>query len=162
MKVEIERERLLSNFEVFEHLKEIQRQNNWMAQQDNAKKPKRSLNPDLESITRDLSSYLSKTPVHIQSVDSITECMKDLSKYSLEKIEKLQIINSTPYSMVSLYSVIEECDQRFSEDEINDILEIIQTHFPIGEDASGEGNEEYDEDEVMVDQQEEEIVVTTT
>jgi hypothetical protein len=127
MKIEEERAKLLSNFEILEHLKEIQQQNNWRATD---KKFKRSFNPDLEVITKDLSSYLSKTPAQTQTADKITQCMKDLSKYQLEKIEKLQIINSTPYSLVNLYAVIEECDQRFSEDEINDLLEIIHCHFP--------------------------------
>lgn len=72
--------------------------------------------------------------------------MKDLSQYKLEKVEKLQIINSAPYSLVNLYSIVEECDQRFSEQEIEDILQIVQTHFP---------QQEVDEEEVEDQEMEE-------
>lgn len=146
MKVEAEREKLLSNFELLEHLKEIQQQGNNKAPD---KKFKRSFNPDLETITKDLTSYLSKTPAQTQTTDMITQCMRDLAKFKLEKIEKLQIINSTPYSLVSLYSMIEECDQRFSEDESNEILDIVNTHFPhkAGEIAQDEDDGEQEEEQ---------------
>lgn len=148
MKVETEREKLLSNFEVFEHLKEIQLDNHWQATD---KKFKRSFNPDLEAITRDLTSYLSKTQAQTQSTDSLVQAMGKLAQFDLEKIEKLQIINSTPYSLVTLYAIIEECDQRFTEDESNQILEIVQEHFPreeAEEDEEGE-LEQVDEDVEM-------------
>lgn len=129
-----------------QHLVEIQTQNNWNIES----KKKRAFNPNLEIITRDVTSYLSKSPVASQTVGNITQAMKELSKYELEKIEKLQILNSTPHSLVSLYSIVEECDQRFTEEEIEDILQIVQRHFPIQEEAE-EGEEEEEADEEMVD-----------
>lgn len=128
-----------------QHLIEIQSQNNWSHTE---LKKKRAFNPNLESITRDVTSYLSKSPTAIQKIENITKAMQDLSKYELEKIEKLQIINSAPYSLVNLYSIVEECDQRFTEEEIEDILNIIQTHFPQQEDEDNEEGEE-EEDQIM-------------
>lgn len=137
----------MSNFEVNQHLIEIQAQNNWNTES----KKKRAFNPNLEIITRDVTSYLSKSPVASQTVENITQAMKELSKYELEKIEKLQILNSTPHSLVNLYSIVEECDQRFTEKEIEDILEIVQRHFPLQE----EEEQEEEADEEMVDATEE-------
>lgn len=137
MKVEVAREKLLSNYEVLEHLEAIKKENNWKPSADN-RKLKKSFNPDLEIITRDILSYLSKSTANSQSVESITGCMRDLNKFELEKIEKLQIINSTPYSLVNLYSIVEECDQRFNEVQCQEILDIILEHFPQPEDVEME------------------------
>ncbi|CAM9023966.1 unnamed protein product [Wickerhamomyces anomalus] len=122
----------------------IQSQNNWNNNTKESKK-KRAYNPNLESISRDVTSYLSKSPTALQTVDNITQAMKDLSQYKLEKVEKLQIINSAPYSLVNLYSIVEECDQRFSEQEIEDILQIVQTHFPQQEVDEEEEDQEMEE-----------------
>jgi len=150
--IEIEREKLLSNFEVNQHLVEIQQQNNWL--QDSKKK--KAWNPSLELVTKDVTSYLEKSPVAIQNVENIVQAMKDLSKFSLEKIEKLQIKNSAPYSLVNLYAIVEECDQRFNEQEIEEILGIVQTHFPQQEE---EGEFEAEEEEVEVVVQDEDQVM---
>ncbi len=70
--------------------------------------------------------------------------MKQLNHYKLEKVEKLQILNNTPHSAVHLYGIVEECDQRFSEDEIEAILKLVETYFPAPE-VEGE-EEEWDEE----------------
>ncbi|CCH45831.1 DNA-directed RNA polymerase III subunit [Wickerhamomyces ciferrii] len=144
--VEIEREKLLSNFEVNQHLIEIQSKNQWL-NNNNTNKKKRAFNPNLEEVTKQTTFYFENIgPVPQQNIENITQMMKDLSKFKLEKIEKLQIINSAPQSLVTLYAVIEECDQRFNEQEIEEILQIIQTHFPqqAEDEEEGEG-----EDQVM-------------
>lgn len=139
-----EREKLLSNFEVLEHLKEIQQQNNWKP--NDQKKYKRSFNPDLETVTKEVVSYLEKTTTAQQSVELITSCMNKLAKFQLEKIEKLQIINSAPHSLVNLYAIVEECDQRFTEEESQEILDIVEELFP--QEAAVEG----DDEEVVADE----------
>lgn len=139
-----EREKLLSNFEVLEHLKEIQQQNNWKP--NDQKKYKRSFNPDLETVTKEVVSYLEKTTTAQQSVELITSCMNKLAKFQLEKIERLQIINSAPHSLVNLYAIVEECDQRFTEEESQEILDIVEELFP--QEAAVEG----DDEEVVADE----------
>lgn len=139
-----EREKLLSNFEVLEHLKEIQQQNNWKP--NDQKKYKRSFNPDLETVTKEVVSYLEKTTTAQQSVELITSCMNKLAKFQLEKIERLQIINSAPHSLVNLYAIVEECDQRFTEEESQEILDIVEELFP--QEAAVGG----DDEEVVADE----------
>ena len=43
----------------------------------------------------------------------------------LFKWEKLQLMNTTPKSMVEIFTIIEECDTRLDETEIEAILEIF-------------------------------------
>ncbi|KAH3680099.1 hypothetical protein WICMUC_000557 [Wickerhamomyces mucosus] len=150
--VEQQREKLLSNFEVYEHLKQIQSENNWITSNkthnNDRKKLKKAYNPGLESITRDVISYLDKSHIsEIQSSESITQCIQQLlSKFALEKLEALQIVNSIPRSLVSLFSVIEECDQRFSEEETQEILDIVNENFPFLEQEVEDQGEEQGED----------------
>lgn len=142
---------------MYEHLKEIRVQNNWIKPNSgngNHKKSfKKVFNPDLETITSEVTSYLLKHDIKEHSVELITNLMADLSKFELEKIEKLQIINSTPHSLVNLYSIVEECDQRFTEGQSQEILDVINRCFPSkdfeGEVEEGEGEEEEGEGDEM-------------
>ncbi|KAH3685947.1 hypothetical protein WICPIJ_003069 [Wickerhamomyces pijperi] len=149
MKIELEREKLLSNFEVYQHLKQIQKDNNWdlKTNKDGKKdrKVRKAFNPDLEAISRDIVSYLEKSNIQEQTEENVSNCITDLaSKFPLEKIEVLQVINSKPRSFVSLYAVVEECDQRFSEEQSQEILDIVNQYFPSeqGEEEEGEEEEE--------------------
>ncbi|ODV86609.1 hypothetical protein CANARDRAFT_27036 [[Candida] arabinofermentans NRRL YB-2248] len=175
MKIEVSRDNLLSNFEVYEHLKLIQSENNWnftLGGEDgkSQKKKKRTSHLiDLEMITRDLSNYLVKTgSSNTTNVNSVVQLMLGLNQYSLEKIEKLEILNSLPRSIVTLYSIIEECDQRFSGEDCEAILALVQENFPLPDDEQiidqDEGEEldasnmDIDEEEVQGDYYGEDIV----
>lgn len=68
-----------------------------------------------------------------------------VSKFQLEKIEVLQIINFKPLSLVSLYAVVEECDQRFNEDQCQEMIDIVFRYFP-SEQGEEEGEEEEQEE----------------
>ncbi|GME97091.1 unnamed protein product [[Candida] boidinii] len=222
--VEVNRDSFLSYFEVYNHLIEIQEENGWDFKKDdktagnNNKKDrkndkfknKRNNNLiDLEIITKDLNSYLSKIgsiPIRLPDFnnnrfdpeirrkkklerikkykkkqqrlengeDNVEEedddeeeeeeeliipgrqnfidSMIELNKFSLEKIEKLQIVNFKPRSIVLLYSIVEECDQRFNEDECNSIIEIVNTYFPVldvpEEEGAGEGEGQINTEEI--------------
>ncbi|GME89980.1 unnamed protein product [Ambrosiozyma monospora] len=159
MKIEVARENFLSNYEVYNYMLDVQRDNNWtftLAADPDTKPKKRKRTTDslidLEIITRDLSGYLVKNN-QTQSTDPnrFVQLMQGLNKFELEKIEKLQIVNYLPRSMVTLYALIEECDQRFDEDQCNEMLELISTLFPVeeeeGDEEEGDGEEgEYDEE----------------
>ncbi|KAG7808598.1 hypothetical protein KL921_003680 [Ogataea angusta] len=74
------------------------------------------------------------------------------------KIEKLEILNRLPRTIVSLFSVIEECDQRFSDEQCNNMLDLVQRYFPISQEAveddamEVEQEEEEEEEEVVAEQ----------
>ncbi|KAG7753360.1 hypothetical protein KL911_002753 [Ogataea haglerorum] len=85
--------------------------------------------------------------------------MTGLNQYSLMKIEKLEILNRLPRTIVSLFSVIEECDQRFSDEQCNNMLELVQRCFPVAQEAveddamDMEQEEDEEEEEEMVAEQ---------
>ncbi|KAG7866484.1 hypothetical protein KL918_003381 [Ogataea parapolymorpha] len=71
------------------------------------------------------------------------------------KIEKLEILNRLPRTIVSLFSVIEECDQRFSDEQCNSMLELVQRCFPVAQEAVEEDRMEVEQEE---EEEEEEVI----
>lgn len=69
--------------------------------------------------------------------------MTHVRKFQLEKIEVLQLINVAPRSLPVLYNVVEECDQRFSAEEMDEILELVEKY--LGYEPQPEKKEEMEE-----------------
>lgn len=153
MKILQQRDKLLSNFEVYQHVCDVQKENEWgFTIPPTQKKRKSKFNPqllDLEIITRDLGQYLTKVEQgnDVQQ-QNFVDLMLILNTYEIEIIEKLMIMNLLPRSLVNLYAIIEECESRFTQDESEAILAAVEKYFPAppeegdGEDAEGEGVED--------------------
>lgn len=56
--------------------------------------------------------------------------MKYLHELKLTKAEKLQIVNLLPKTMVEFYLIVEECEDRFGEEQVQAILAKIDQLFP--------------------------------
>ncbi|TID18612.1 hypothetical protein CANINC_003862 [Pichia inconspicua] len=147
MKLIEEREKLMSNFEVYQHICDVQRENMWAFTIAATEKPKKSrFNPqllDLEIITRDLGHYLTKADQgnHVKT-ENFVGLMIYLNSLELEVIEKLMIMNLLPRSLVNLYAIIEECEERFATEVCEDILLNVARYFPVSLDENMEVNEE--------------------
>lgn len=156
MKVLNEREAFLLDYEVLQHLTDIKEKFNWSFTPEddaNAKYKKKRFSGaglGLEAITRDILLYLAKNAAgNITSDASFGELMTFLNAFDLMKAEKLQIVNALPRSMVHLYGLVEECDQRLDEDKCQSIIDKIDELFPVAEE---EGDEEYEEDAMEADE----------
>ena len=57
------------------------------------------------------------------------------------RAEKLQLLNITPISPVEIQLVIEEVEERFSEQEISELLEIISKLIPNANNIEEDGAE---------------------
>jgi hypothetical protein len=155
MKIVQQRDKLLSNFEVYQHLCDVQKENEWgFTIPQTQKRRKNKFNPqllDLEIITRDLSQYLTKNEQgNDVKTETFVNLMVFLNSLDLEIIEKLMIVNLLPRSLVNLYAIIEECEDRLSQEQCESILENIENFFP-------SPVEEADEDVDMDIQNEEEV-----
>lgn len=51
-----------------------------------------------------------------------------MKPFELEKAEILQLINVAPRSLPVLFNTIEECDQRLTDEQMEEILELIAQH----------------------------------
>jgi hypothetical protein len=136
------RDKFLSNYEVMRHLEEIKARNNWvfLAADDTPHSRRRARATagglDLETVTRDVTSYLAQTAcAEVKLETAFVELVQYLNQYDLVKIEKLQIVNLLPRTMVALYAVVEEADQRFDEATCEAMLAKIAELFPVAGDA---------------------------
>ncbi|AET40184.1 DNA-directed RNA polymerase III subunit RPC17 Ecym_5430 [Eremothecium cymbalariae DBVPG len=147
MKIEAARDAFISDYEVLKFMSQLQRKHNWLfddTDKKTTKKTKQYNHPELESITRDLVNYLTtnknpdpedpetgttrpaKAGITKLNDATFTKLMHALNQLALFKAEKLQIVNQLPTNIVHLYSIVEECDNRFSEDQIKTILLAVQ------------------------------------
>ncbi|XP_065890610.1 DNA-directed RNA polymerase III subunit RPC9-like [Dysidea avara] len=114
---------LLSNYEVYEKLLEHQEH------MKKKKGPALGKAQNLATVVYQTANYLSSTPCKGQNPKCIGEVLTALKKYNLTKAEKLQLINLTPCTPVEMQLVIEEMDERFKDQEIDEMCEIIRTHL---------------------------------
>jgi len=103
---------LLSNHEVLLLLNEIQEN-----------KQKLKDNKNLATIAYESIKYLedsTSSGLNSHSIQQFLLAIKD--KFRLTKAEKLQILNQRPNSLVELQLLIEENEERFSEEAMDQLL----------------------------------------
>jgi len=117
---------VLSNFEVFSLLNDIQQGTN------DQKKPNKFLQ-NLATISYETIKYLEKTPCNLQNSEVIGKFMTALKPFNLTKAEKLQLLNHRPSTAVEIQLLIEESEERLSEEQVDDLLQVIQDNLPTDE-----------------------------
>lgn len=148
MKVVTARESFLADYEVLEHMQSIKEAQNWTFDAGEGKKRNRGTDAglELEAITRDVLAYFTATNAFTDK-NAVTELAHFLNQYELVKVEKLQILNSLPRSMVHLYALVEECGLRFDETVCDSIIQKINLLFPLPEVEEEEEEEEEEQEE---------------
>ena len=106
---------LLCNKEVYTVLQEY----------TNKQKKNKQGDQNLNTITYETLKYLSETSASVQTPESIENVLKNLTSFGLTKAEKLQLINLRPTTAVELSLIIEESEERVTEEQIEEILEIV-------------------------------------
>ncbi|KAI3928003.1 hypothetical protein MKW98_023604 [Papaver atlanticum] len=74
--------------------------------------------------------YLVETAACNQTQENINEFLKSCEKYKLAKAEKLNIINIRPATLVEIDPIIEECQDRLNEEQVEELVELIENLFP--------------------------------
>ncbi|KAL1934358.1 hypothetical protein VTP01DRAFT_6540 [Rhizomucor pusillus] len=129
---------LLSNYEVLRLIEERQQvQNETKAQDPDSVYPE-----NLLTIQHELSEYLKNTPCSTQTPEQVQQFLEAFSQFELTRAEKLQILNLRPRSTVDIYLIIEECEERFGEEDLDSMLNIIATTLPRDDDYQIEEEEE--------------------
>ncbi|SJM86391.1 related to DNA-directed RNA polymerase III subunit RPC9 [Zygosaccharomyces bailii] len=150
MKVLETRDALLSDYEVLQFLSKLERHHHWdeestLSHQKNQRKKIKTHrpynHPELQAITKDTISYLTtnkgaqqdenptSSPISRLNDERFSELVRNLNQYSLFKAEKLHIVNQLPQSLVHLYSVVEECDSRFTQEQLDAILASLNAYI---------------------------------
>ncbi|RPA94167.1 hypothetical protein L873DRAFT_1776636 [Choiromyces venosus 120613-1] len=130
MKVLNPRAAFLSDYEVLKHLTETKNRYIAFGQSQGTAHAMKSSN--LETIMKEVKDYLQTTPAATQSEEAISNFMQEISAFALEKAELLMMVNCRPSSIAELDCIVEEMDQRFSEEESAEMLRVVKRNLPPG------------------------------
>ncbi|XP_046424912.1 DNA-directed RNA polymerase III subunit RPC9 [Neodiprion virginianus] len=108
----------LSNYEVLEIL-----------QGAKSNKQHRKPHNQLATISYQTIRYLEDTPSKKHTPESITGFLKAVQAFKLTKCEKLTLLNLCPTTALEIQLVIEDSEERLTEDEVNSLLQVIATHL---------------------------------
>lgn len=127
MEIVNEKAALLSNYEVYAVLKELQASSE---HKSNLKKHAPHHKKNLATIAYETTKYLEKTPCVHQDADCIERFLRAVDPFKLTKAEKLHLLNHRPSTAVEIQLLIEESEERLSEDEIDKLLDIVASVLP--------------------------------
>ena len=130
MEVKNECAATLSNYEVYSLLNDIQNGRNGQ------KKPNKFLT-NLATICFSTLKHLEKTPCKDQSEETVAKFLEALQPYNLTKAEKLQLLNHRPATAVEIQLIIEESEERLTEEQTEEIIELVSRTLP-GEEPEAE------------------------
>ncbi|XP_065365007.1 DNA-directed RNA polymerase III subunit RPC9 [Calliphora vicina] len=109
---------VVSNFEVMECLKNIK-----------DTKKKYGLR-NLATITYETLQFLEESPCKHQNRETILAFINDMQPYKLTTNECLMMVNDPPSSALHIQLLIEDSEERLTEEQVAKIIEIAKTHFP--------------------------------
>ncbi len=127
---------LLSNYEVYLLLKQehTTRSQKLMATSQAADFQ------DLYTVEFEAIRYLeTSSPAVHQTPEHISAFLKAVEPFRLTKAEKLSLLNMRPVAVVELFMIVDECETRLSADEIDQLLQTIQTYLPLPVAAEEDG-----------------------
>ena len=116
MEVVDSNEKLLCNLEVFNFLKELKEKDKKLLKYQK----------NMATIAYETTKYLEDVRVysHVQE-EQVRGLLVQLRNFNLTKTEKLQIVNQRPTTLVELQLLIEENEERFSEEAMEQLLVTI-------------------------------------
>lgn len=146
MEIVNENAAMLSNFEVYNLLQDIE--SGTKGQQKT-----KLVQNNLWTISYSSLKFLKDTPCKHQSAEIIQEFMQKVAPFKLKRAEKLQLLNQRPTTAVEIQLLIEESEERMTEEQIDQLLEIVATCLPGDDPVVVEEGEEQEEEQDMDQQQ---------
>ena len=110
----------LSNYEVFELLKELK--------EEEANK-KLTKGRNFDTLVYCALKYLKNTPCAQQSEKTVTEFLTAIKEFELTEAECLQILNLRPSTEVELQLIIEEVEDRLTTEQTERLLELVSLYL---------------------------------
>ncbi|XP_039363713.1 DNA-directed RNA polymerase III subunit RPC9 isoform X1 [Mauremys reevesii] len=116
---------LLSNFEVFQLFTDLKQQ-----RKDSGKHKQSSGQQNLNTIMYETLKYISKTPCRFQSPEIVRDFLIAMKGHKLTKAEKLQLLNHRPMTAVEIQLMVEESEERLTEEQIESLLQTVSSILP--------------------------------
>lgn len=77
-----------------------------------------------------LRKYLGRRPCSQQSEEQIISFLNRMREFKLTSFEKLQFLNVRPTSVVDIFNIVENCEGRFSEEDIQRMMDVVEEELP--------------------------------
>ncbi|XP_075343112.1 DNA-directed RNA polymerase III subunit RPC9 isoform X3 [Odontesthes bonariensis] len=116
---------MLSNYEVFKLLTDLKEQ-----KKDSGKSKHSAGQQNLNTIMYETLKSLSKTPCSRQSPEIVKEFITTMMPHKLTKAEKLQLLNHRPQTAVEIQLMVEESEERLSEEQIEELIQSVAAVLP--------------------------------
>uniref|UniRef100_A0A3Q4GKX8 DNA-directed RNA polymerase III subunit RPC9 n=1 Tax=Neolamprologus brichardi TaxID=32507 RepID=A0A3Q4GKX8_NEOBR len=111
--------------EVFKLLTDLKEQ-----RKDSGKHKHSAGQQNLNTIMYETLKYLSKTPCSRQSPEIVKEFLTTMVPHKLTKAEKLQLLNHRPLTAVEIQLLVEESEERLSEEQIEELIQTVTDVLP--------------------------------
>ncbi|CAF0798340.1 unnamed protein product [Brachionus calyciflorus] len=130
---------LLSNSEVYTLLKETKEKSaDKIIKKKNLDPNSSNFNTNVDkhlpTIVYESLKYLEKTPCVKQTPEIVANFLAKLDEknkeLNLTKVEKLQLLNQRPLSAVDLQCLIEDSEERFTIEQMDDLLDFVLNNLP--------------------------------
>ncbi|KAK9901592.1 hypothetical protein WJX75_003813 [Coccomyxa subellipsoidea] len=76
-------------------------------------------------------SYLLQKHPHSPTREELQAFFDDLKPFNLSRGEILQIANSRPAVLVEIHLIVDDCEQRLSPEQQDELLALVQKHLPL-------------------------------
>ncbi|XP_066984244.1 DNA-directed RNA polymerase III subunit RPC9-like [Macrobrachium rosenbergii] len=115
---------ILSNWEVYALLQDL------CSQDGKGRRSLAKTQTHFAKIAFDTLKYLEKTPCRTQSPEVIHSFLESIKDFKLTKAEKLQLINLRPTTPVEMQLIIEDSEERLTEEQVDQLIALVDHHLP--------------------------------